>query len=328
MTTMEHERGRAERSGDERSGDEPDLVERGRDGRGADEHRRDDRGRDRDDPAYLRDDRAWDGDDGGLDGDVRAWDGDDRGLDGAVRAWDGDDRGLDGDVRAWDGDDRGPDGDVRARDGDDRGPDGDIRARDGHDRGGGQPAPRWSRSRRPARIDVVVALTLVGLVAVLDLSSPGTVAASALALVTGTLVRVDVAERRLPNVLVLVALVGTAAGVVLAVGTGDGGPAAWACLLGLVVLVACVPLVHGGGLGAGDAKFASVGVVAAALASPSAPLAWLLAVALLGGVHGITAVVVRRRGTSPSGVTIPLGPVLLAGWWLAVVAASAVVDAG
>jgi len=260
MTTTEHERGRAERSGDR-----PDLDERGRDGLGADEHRRDERGRD---------------------------------------------------------------GDDRARDGDDRARDGDDRARDGDDRGGGQPAPRSSRDRRSTRIDVVVALALAGLVAALGLSSPGTVAASALAVVTGALVRVDIAERRLPNVLVLVVLVGTAAGVVVAVACGDGVPAAWACLLGLVVLVACVPLVHGGGLGAGDAKLASVGVVAAALASPSAPLTWLVAVALLGGVHGLAAVVVRRRGTSPAGVTIPLGPVLLVGWWLAVVAASTVVDAG
>ncbi|MBD8583764.1 prepilin peptidase [Frigoribacterium sp. CFBP 8766] len=279
-----------ERSRAERSRDEPDPDERGGDGLGAD----------------------------GLGADEHRWD--ERGRDGDDRARDGDDRARDGDDRAWYGDDRAWYGDHRGRDWDDR-------ARDGDDHGGGQPASCSSRSRRPARIDVVVGLALTVLVAGLDLSSPGTVAASALAVVTGALVRVDIAERRLPNVLVLVVLLGAAAGVVLAVGTGDGVPAAWACLLGLVVLVACVPLVHGGGLGAGDAKLASVGVVAAALASPSAPLVWLLAVALLGGVHGVTAVVVRRRGTSPAGVTIPLGPVLLAGWWLAVVAASTVLDA-
>jgi Flp pilus assembly protein protease CpaA len=216
------------------------------------------------------------------------------------------------------------DRDERGREGDEAGQPGDSRARDEYERGEQHSALRSSRSSRPTRSDVVVGLALVCLVAVLDLSSPGTVAASALAVVTGALVRVDIAERRLPNVLVLVVLVGAAAGVVLAVGTGGGVSAAWACLLGLVVLVACVPLVHTGGLGAGDAKLASVGVVAAALASPSAPLAWLLAVALLGGVHGTAAVAVRRRGTSPTTVAIPFGPVLLAGWWLAVVAASTV----
>jgi hypothetical protein len=41
-------------------------------------------------------------------------------------------------------------------------------------------------------------------------------------------------------------------------------------------------------------------------------------------VHGTAAVAVRRRGTSPARVAIPFGPVLLAGWWLAVVAASTV----
>ena len=275
---------------------ERSRAERGREERGRDEHGRHERSRGG----------------GGPDG---------PGAGGHRR----DERGREGDGDARDGDAR--DGDDRARDGDDHARDGDDRARDGDDHGGGQPALHSSRSCRPARIDVVAGLALTGLVAGLDLSSPGTVAASALAVVTGALVRVDIAERRLPNVLVLVVLLGAAAGVVLAVGTGDGVPAARACLLGLVVLVACVPLVHGGGLGAGDAKLASVGVVAAALASPSAPLAWLLAVALLGGVHGITAVVVRRRGTSPAGVTIPLGPVLLAGWWLAVVAASTVLDA-
>lgn len=245
-----------------------------------------------------------------------------------------DERGREGDGDARDGGDRARDGDDRARDGGDRARDGgdcardrDDRARDGDDHGGGQPALHSSRSCRPARIDVVVGLALTGLVAGLDLSSPGTVAASALAVVTGALVRVDIAERRLPNVLVLVVLLGAAAGVVLAVGIGDGVPAARACLLGLVVLVACVPLVHGGGLGAGDAKLASVGVVAAALASPSAPLAWLLAVALLGGAHGGAAIAVRLRGASPAKVAIPFGPVLLGGWWLAVVAASTVLDA-
>jgi leader peptidase (prepilin peptidase)/N-methyltransferase len=181
------------------------------------------------------------------------------------------------------------------------------------------------RSRRagrgPARIDVAAGVALLGLVAVLGPPVPGMIAASTLAVVTGALVRVDVAERRLPNALVLVVLVGAAAGVVVAVAGGDGASAAWACLLGLAVIAACVPLVCGGGLGAGDAKLASVGAVAAALASPAAPLAWLVAVALLGGVHGVAAVVIRRRGASPGRAVIPFGPVLLVGWWLAVVVA-------
>jgi len=181
--------------------------------------------------------------------------------------------------------------------------------------------PDAERRRGPTRIDVVAGLGLLGLVAGTGLSLPATIAASALAAVTSPLVRVDLAERRLPDVLVLVVLVGTTAGVVAAVAGGAGVSAARACLLGLVVLAACVPLVHGGGLGAGDAKLAGVGVVAAALASPSAPLIWLVAVALLGGVHGAVAVV-RRRDTSRTRVAIPFGPVLLVGWWLAVAAAT------
>jgi leader peptidase (prepilin peptidase)/N-methyltransferase len=191
---------------------------------------------------------------------------------------------------------------------------------------GDSPDRRSRRGRRPTRIDVVTGFALLGLVAALDLSMPGVVAASGLAAVSGPLVRVDLAERRLPNVLVLVVLVGAAAGAVLALATGDGFSAARACLLGLVVLAVCVPLVHGGGLGAGDAKLASVGVVAAALVSPSAPPAWLVAVALLGGVHGAAAVLARRRGTSPRRVAIPFGPVLLVGWWLAL-GAAVVLDA-
>jgi leader peptidase (prepilin peptidase)/N-methyltransferase len=173
----------------------------------------------------------------------------------------------------------------------------------------------------PARIDVVAGVALLGLVAVLGPPAPGMIAASALAVVTGALVRVDVEERRLPNALVLVVLIGAAAGVVVAVAGGDGASAAWACLLGIAVLAACVPLVRSGGLGAGDAKLASAGAVAAALASPAAPLAWLVAVALLGGAHGVAAVVIRRRGASRGRAVIPFGPVLLVGWWLAVVVA-------
>jgi leader peptidase (prepilin peptidase)/N-methyltransferase len=162
----------------------------------------------------------------------------------------------------------------------------------------------------PARIDVVAGVALLGLVAVLGPPAPGMIAASALAVVTGALVRVDVEE-----------LIGAAAGVVVAVAGGDGASAAWACLLGIAVLAACVPLVRSGGLGAGDAKLASAGAVAAALASPAAPLAWLVAVALLGGAHGVAAVVIRRRGASRGRAVIPFGPVLLVGWWLAVVVA-------
>jgi len=181
---------------------------------------------------------------------------------------------------------------------------------------------RGRDERRPRGIDAVGVLVLTGLVAALDLSGPGTIAASALAVVTGPLVRVDIVERRLPNVLVLVALVGTAAGVVVAVAGGERVPAAWACLLGLVVLAACVPLVRGGGLGAGDAKLASVGAVAAALVSPTVPPAWLVAVAVLGGVHGTVAVAARRRTGTLGRAVIPFGPVMLVGWWLAVVTAT------
>ncbi|WP_209561365.1 prepilin peptidase [Frigoribacterium sp. PvP032] len=209
---------------------------------------------------------------------------------------------------------------------DEHGRDGD-RGRDGGDHEGDDSAPAPRRGRRPTRIDVVAGLALLGLVAALDLSLPAAIAASGLAAVTGALVRVDVAERRLPNVLVLVVLIGAAAGVVLAGAGGEGTQAAWACLLGLVVFAACVPLVHAGGLGAGDAKLASVGVVVAELVSPSAPLAWLVAVALLGGVHGVAAVLTRRHGTPPRRVAIPFGPVMLVSWWLAVVAASTVLDA-
>ena len=198
----------------------------------------------------------------------------------------------------------------------------DDRGWEGDDHDGERPGLRSCRGRRPTGIDLVAGLALTGLVAALDLSSPGAVAASSLAAVTGALVRVDVAERRLPNVLVLVAVVGAAAGVVDAVVSGDGVPAAWACLLGLVVLAACVPLVRGGGLGAGDAKLASVGAVAAALVSPTVPPAWLVAVAVLGGVHGTVAVAARRRTGTLGRAVIPFGPVMLVGWWLAVVTAT------
>lgn len=133
-----------------------------------------------------------------------------------------------------------------------------------------------------------------------------------LAAVGPELWRVDVRERRLPNRLVLPGyLVG-----LTAVGWQWG-------LSGTVPLV---PLVSGaaycgfllllsfaGGMGMGDVKLAGVLGVAAGLVSPGAAVASPVIAFVAGGV--VAAVQLVRGGSRTS---IPFGPYLLAGFWVAV----------
>ena len=168
------------------------------------------------------------------------------------------------------------------------------------------------------------------------------------AVVTPALVRIDIAERRLPNVLVAVAAgawgVSTA---LLAVG-GDPAAAATSLLSGVSVAVVGLVAALAGGLGMGDVK---LGAVLSGVVSPIGPMAllvfWGLAGALAVGVAAARSIR-SRRGQSPPPSDpppsdppptgpprsdrrpavrdVPFGPCLLAAFWWVV--ASHLVDAG
>ncbi|MEO6116786.1 MAG: A24 family peptidase [Pseudolysinimonas sp.] len=165
------------------------------------------------------------------------------------------------------------------------------------------------------RIVGVVASVGLATVAVLALGpNPALIAALAVAAVAPPLVRVDLAEHRLPNRLVVPALL---AGVV---GLGvswlvSGVPPLVPLLAGVGYAAVLFVLALFGGMGMGDVKLAA----ALGLASPTLAIALgspLLAF-LFGGVASV--IVLIRRGPR---ARIAFGPFLLAGYFaaLAVVA--------
>ena len=130
---------------------------------------------------------------------------------------------------------------------------------------------------------------------------------------------IDLAVLRLPDPLVAVAFAGAAGYLlVLAIVTGD-----YAALLRAVLAAAAMAggylllaLVPGGHLGLGDVKLAGVlGLV----------LGWfgwgfvLLGAVLPHLINGPTVLVLLATGRARRGSSIPLGPALLVGAWLAVV---------
>ncbi|QCR19814.1 prepilin peptidase [Agrococcus sp. SGAir0287] len=138
-----------------------------------------------------------------------------------------------------------------------------------------------------------------------------TIALVVAALVAPALARIDVAERRLPNLLT-VPLLGIASACALVgamLGTWVGA------LVGLGVAVVLVAMWWLGGMGAGDVK------LGAGLALAAAPIEWWLPLSgmacafLLGGAVGLVA---KVRGAD----SVPFGPWLLAGTGVAVVLAA------
>lgn len=144
-----------------------------------------------------------------------------------------------------------------------------------------------------------------------------------LAVVTPLLVRIDVAEHRLPNRIVLPPLAAAVPTVVfdaamqqeplwgpLGIGVGVG-----------VVLYACAVF---GGLGMGDVKLgALLGLVVGCFGVSAAVLFMAVAICSAGMV-GVVAVAVSRFTGGSAGwrTRIPFGPFLLLGCWCAVAALS------
>ena len=162
---------------------------------------------------------------------------------------------------------------------------------------------------------IVVSVALAA-VAVLALGpDPALLPAFALAALAPPLARTDVAELRLPNRLVVTALLAGLGGLGvtwLAAGSAPQVPLLAAVgYAGFLLVLALL-----GGMGMGDVKLAA----ALGLASPTLPLAVLspLLAFLLGGL--VSLVVLIRRGR---GGRIAFGPFLLAGYFGALAVAAA-----
>ncbi|WP_144721518.1 prepilin peptidase [Agrococcus jejuensis] len=167
-------------------------------------------------------------------------------------------------------------------------------------------------------IDVALGLALAAGAALLSVQAgwmgatgAATTALVVAALVAPALARIDLADRRLPNVLT-VPLLGVAlacAGVGAVLGAWMGG------VVALAVAVMLGAMWWLGGMGAGDLK------LGAGLALATAPLEWWLPLAgiacafVLGGAVGLVATV---RGAE----SVPFGPWLLAGTGVSAVLAA------
>ncbi|RUQ99198.1 prepilin peptidase [Labedella endophytica] len=162
------------------------------------------------------------------------------------------------------------------------------------------------------RTDLAVGAALAVLLVVAVGIGPATVSGLALAVATPVLWRVDVAERRLPNALVL-PIGCLALGGLVALGVGEG---AWPVAPIATVVVAALffgILSVGGGMGMGDVKLAIAVATVLALVRVDAVI---VAALVAFGAGGVAALVVHVRSRQRS---IPFGPFLLVGFWTALV---------
>lgn len=145
-----------------------------------------------------------------------------------------------------------------------------------------------------------------------------------LAAVAVALAMIDLAVKRLPDVIVLPSY---AVAVVLLLAASAAGGTWYAgarALFGMAVLFAgylALALVYPGGMGFGDVKLA--GLLGLYLGWLGWGPLWVgtLAGFLLGGLAGVTLIVVRRAGRRTA---IPFGPAMLGGALVAVLAAGPV----
>lgn len=174
--------------------------------------------------------------------------------------------------------------------------------------------PRYGRPMRTA-VDVVGSLGLAVIAWLALGTGPALMGPLALAAVALPLTRIDLAEHRLPNRLVIPAATAGLAGLGVS-WLGSGVPPAVPLIAGVAYGGVLMALALFGGMGMGDVKLAT----ALGLASPTAGIAVMspLLAFLLGGIGAVVVLVRRgRRGR------IAFGPFLLAGY-LGALALSAV----
>ena len=165
-------------------------------------------------------------------------------------------------------------------------------------------------STRWWRLPAAAVLAAIALVAVGP--DPRALPLVYLAAVTPTLCAVDALERRLPNSLVLPGYLVAAAGIVAHWIVG-GESSTVAVVSGVLYFVVMLAFAAAGGMGMGDVKLAGVLGLSAGLVSATAAVVSPLVAFVLGGIAAIGAL---RGGR---GASIPFGPFLLAGFWVAVV---------
>jgi len=177
---------------------------------------------------------------------------------------------------------------------------------------GGMSSAASSRtlSTRWWRLPAAAVLAAIALVAVGP--DPRALPLVYLAAVTPTLCAIDALERRLPNSLVLPGYLVAAAGIV-AHWIVSGEFSTVAVVSGVLYFVVMLAFAVAGGMGMGDVKLAGVLGLSAGLVSATAAVVSPLVAFVLGGIAAIGAL---RGGR---GASIPFGPFLLAGFWVAVV---------
>ncbi|TFB48964.1 prepilin peptidase [Cryobacterium tagatosivorans] len=142
-----------------------------------------------------------------------------------------------------------------------------------------------------------------------------------LAAASVTLSIVDVAEKRLPNPLLLATTVIVAAALVIAAAVGADWGAALGALLGGAALFAVylvLALISPAGVGMGDVKLAAVIGLALGYLGWDTWLIGLVAGFLVGSVVSLVALALSRVSLRGS---LPFGPSMLAGAYVAILAA-------
>ena len=142
-----------------------------------------------------------------------------------------------------------------------------------------------------------------------------------LAAASVTLSIVDVAEKRLPNPLLLATTVIVAVALVIAAAAGTDWGAALGALLGGAALFAVylvLALISPAGIGMGDVKLAAVIGLALGYLGWDTWLIGLVAGFLVGSAISLVALALRRVSLRGS---LPFGPSMLAGAYIAILVA-------
>jgi len=124
---------------------------------------------------------------------------------------------------------------------------------------------------------------------------------------------VDLLERRIPNRMLLVAAPAVAVAILVgALGRGSAAPLLWTAVgaVGLFLVYLVIALLAPSAMGMGDVKLAALVGGVLGFVGPAAILGGAVAIAIVGGVAAVIALVARRGGVRDG---VPYGPALVIG---------------